>query len=138
MRKIPLWTVAIGSLCLFSGCILVPIALVGGGVIGGIAISEDTVQNELDASYDDVWNASVQVLDESGAIETKDKEIGTIKGYVPKSKVTVTVSQLTESTVRLQVKARKTAGVVPDIKMAHRIAHRIASVLGQAPEQDSS
>jgi hypothetical protein len=142
MWKITLWTVGIGTLCLFCGCVLIPIALVSGGVIGGIAISEDTVQNEFDYSYDAVWNASVDVLEESGFIEAKDKEIGTIKGYVPKSKVTITVSQLTKSTVTIQVKARKSAGVVPDINTAHRVAHRIAAALeetsgDQAPGKES-
>ena len=133
MRRIVALVVGVGTLWLLCGCVLVPIALIGGGVIGGIAIGQDTVQNEFDRSYDEVWDASMKVIDEAGAIETKDKEIGRIRGYVPKSKVTVTITQLTESTVRIQVKARKTAGVVPDIKTAHRVAHRIATALKEVP-----
>jgi len=98
-------------------------------VVGGMAIGEDTVQTEFDRSYDEVWNASVKVADKAGAIETKDKEAGTIRAFVPKSKVTITVERLTASTVRIQVKARKSAGVLPDINMSHRIAYRIAQAL---------
>ncbi len=138
MRKTTLLTLGCVILWLACGCVLIPIALVGGGIIGGIAISEDTVQNELDASYDEVWDASVKVLEEAGAVETKDKEIGEIRGYVPKSKVTVTVAQLTPSTVRVQVKARKTAGVVPDIKMAHRVAYRIVQSVQKTSDKGAS
>lgn len=129
MNRIIALVIGLCLMCLLSGCFLVPVALVGGGVVGGMAISEDTVQTEFDQSYDRVWNASVKVLDEAGAIETKDKEIGRIRAYVPKSKVTVTVERLTPSTVKLQVKARKSAGVLPDINMAHRIAYRISEAL---------
>jgi hypothetical protein len=138
MRKIGLLTLGCVISWLACGCVLIPIALVGGGIIGGIAISEDTVQNELDASYDEVWDASVKVLEGAGAVETKDKEIGEIRGYVPKSKVTITVSQLTPSTVRIQVKARKTAGVVPDIKMAHRVAYRIVQSVQKTSDKGDS
>ena len=138
MRKTGLLTLGCVISWLACGCVLIPIALVGGGIVGGIAISEDTVQNELDASYDAVWDASVKVLEEAGAVETKDKEAGHIQGYVPKSKVTITVSQLTPSTVRIQVKARKTAGVVPDIKMAHRVAYRIVGSVQKTSDKGDS
>jgi len=132
MRRII--TLAIGNLviCFLCGCFLVPVALVGGGIVGGIAISEDTVQNEFDCAYDKVWDASVDALDKAGGIESKDKEAGRIVGYARKSKVTIAVEQLTASTVRIQVKARKTAGVVPDIKTADSIAHRISLGLKEA------
>ncbi len=123
--------------CLLCGCVLVPIALVGGGVVGGMAISEDTVQTEFDRSYDEVWAASLDVLEKAGGIETKDKEIGRIEAYVPKSKVTIKVEQLTASTVRVQVKARKVARVLPDIKTAHRIAYRIGASLKESPTPES-
>lgn len=135
MRKIGLLTLGCVISWLACGCVLIPIALVGGGIVGGIAISEDTVQNEFDASYEEVWDASVKVLEEAGVVQTKDKEAGHIQGYVPKSKVTITLSQLTPSTVRIQVKARKTAGVVPDIKTSHRIAHRIVQSVQKTPEK---
>ena len=137
MNKIIAPVIGLCLMCLLCGCVLVPIALVGGGVVGGMAISEDTVQTEYDGSYDEVWDASVKVLDEAGAIESKDKEIGRVRAYVPKSKVTVRVERLTASTVRIQVKARKSAGVLPDINMAHRIAYRISEALKEAARPEA-
>lgn len=137
MQKIIALVVSISVMCLLSGCFLVPVALVGGGVVGGMAISEDTVETEFDRSYEQVWNASVKVLAEAGAIETKDKEIGRIRAFVPKSKVTVRVQRLTASTVRIQVKARKSAGVLPDINMSHRIAYRIVTALEEAARPET-
>ena len=117
--------------CLVCGCALVPIALVGGGVVGGLAISEDTVQAEYDRGYDQVWNAAADVLEKAGVVQSKAKEQGRIEGYVPKSKVTITVERLTASTVRVQVKARKSSGVLPDIKTSHKIAFRIGEMVEQ-------
>jgi len=133
MAKIFGLIVGSGIMCFLCGCVLVPLALVGGGVVGGLAISEDTVQTEFDRSYDDVWDACVEVLGSAGAIEMKDKEVGRIQGYVPKSKVTVTVEQLTPAAVRIQVKARKAARLLPDINMSHRIAYRIGMSLKESP-----
>ena len=62
-----------------------------GGIVGGIAISEDTVQTEFDQGYDQVWNASVDVLRKAGSLITKYKQAGRIEAHVPKSKVTVRV-----------------------------------------------
>jgi len=144
VQKIIAVSLGVCMTCALSGCILVPIALVGGGVIGGMAISEDTVQTEFDRSYAQVWDASLAVLDKAGAIEIKDKELGIIQGYVRKSKVTVRLEELTASTVRIQVKARKSAGVLPDIKTSHTIAYRVSKSLrissgpgGQAEPSDS-
>lgn len=138
MRKII--TLVIGNLiiCFLCGCFLVPVALVGGGVVGGMAISEDTVQNEFDVAYDKVWDASADALDKLGNIESKDKDAGRIEGYVRKSKATIRVEQLTAATVRIQVKVRKSAGVLPDIKTAHTIAHRIATTVKEAPAAETS
>jgi hypothetical protein len=136
MQKVIAVVAGIGVACMVSGCVLVPIALVGGGVIGGIAISEDTVQTDFDESYDEVWNAALGVVDELGKVEIKDEDVGRIQGYVPKSKVTVQLQQLTPSTVRVHVKARKTAGVVPDIKTSHRVAHGIAEALEETASSE--
>jgi hypothetical protein len=133
MKKIFALTVSLWVVFHLSGCVLVPLALVGGGVVGGIAISEDTVQTEFDHSYDRVWDACVEVLEKAGAITAREKEAGRITAHVPKSKVTVQLEQPTESTVRVQVKARKIVGVVPDIKLAHTIAHRIGMAIKEAP-----
>ena len=133
MGKTIALTICILVTCLLCGCFLIPVALVGGGVVGGMAIGEDTVQNEFDVPYDKVWDASVTALDKLGGIESKDKDAGTIVGYVKKSKATISVEQLTPATVRIQVKVRKSAGVRPDINTAHAIAHRIALELKEAP-----
>jgi hypothetical protein len=138
MKRITELIVALAVACTLPGCVLVPLALVGGGVVGGMAISEDTVQNEFEDTYDRVWDASVAALDKAGGIESKDKEAGRIVGYVTKSKVTIRVEQLTNSTVRIQVKVRKSAGVLPDIKTAHSVAHRIGLALKEGPPQETA
>lgn len=138
MTKIIALSASVLAMYVISGCALVPVALVGGGVVGGMAISEDTVQTEFDRNYDQAWGTSVSVLERAGAIETSDKEAGRIEGYVRKSKVTIRLEQLTPSTVRIQVKARKSAGVLPDIDTAHTIAYRITTALTESPRPAAS
>jgi hypothetical protein len=139
MQKIIAVTLGISLLSFLSGCILVPLGLMAGGVVGGIAISEDTVEAAFDRSYNQVWDASVEVVDKAGAVESEDRGAGTIQGLVRKTKVTVKLEQLTPATVRVRVKARKwVARFKPDIKTADKIAYRIGQVLQEVADPVTS
>ena len=113
-----------GILCLFllSGCALF---LLGAGVGGGIAISKDTIEGMLDKPMDRVWAASREVMIHEGFIRLEDKLHGKIEGEVRKSQVDILVTQASEKTVRIQVKARKSYKVVPDIDLANELYNKI-------------
>ena len=94
--------VALGSLAL-SGCAAL---LVGAGVAGGYAISRDSVRNAFDLSPDHVFEQSLAVAKEMGAVELQDRVHGKIKAKVRQANITITVRPLTKRTVELKVQGR--------------------------------
>ncbi len=94
------------------------------GVVGGVAISDDTVQSDIDVPFTKVWDrAGNVILDMGGEIQKEDMEKGVITSKVKSSSVTLSIDALTEKATRLKVKARK--NYLPNIKLAHKIAGRI-------------
>jgi hypothetical protein len=104
------------------GCAAV---LVGAGVAGGIAISEDTAKLEVDTSYDRAWRITYDTVKSMGIITSSDRESGKIEATVQESKVEAKVVPLTSRTVRIEIKARK--NMLPNMDLAMRIINRINS-----------
>lgn len=101
--------------------------LIGGGLAGGLAISEDTVRLERDTNLNRAWEVTVKVLEEKGRIELQDKKAGKIEADIRDSKVTVRIDKITASAVRIQIKARK--NLFPNIDLATEIINSINSRL---------
>lgn len=110
------------SLLFFSGCFLF---LLGAGAAGGYAISKDTIEGLVEKSYDRMWNASREVIMNEGFIRSEDKNHGTLESEVRKVQVNIEVKQMTERTVRIQVKARKGYKLLPDINLANELYNKI-------------
>lgn len=113
------------TFCL-QGC---AVLLIGtAGVLGGMAISEDTVQSDIDADYERVWNTVLNEIEKMGAeILVDDEGDGLIEAKVRSSNVKIHVSRLTDKTARLKISARK--NYIPNIKLAHEIAGRVLKKL---------
>ena len=112
---------------LMSGCALF---LVGAGAAGGYAITEDEMEGMTDLSRDRVWKTSLEVLQQRGAVTVQDKTQGRIEAIVNKSDVEVHVDQITKTTVRLRVKARKAKKVFPDLGLAQELHGQIMRKVG--------
>jgi len=112
-------------LLMVHGCAALPFILVGtAGVVGGVAISEDTVQSEVDADYDDAWYAALEELERMGGeINFRDRVSGMIDAKVSGSEIQVHITRITEHSIRLRVKSRK--NYLPKIKLAHKISANI-------------
>lgn len=106
-----------------SGCVAF---LVGAGVIGGVAISEDTVESYVDRDFDALWKISIDVIERIGVVTEKDKDKGLLKGVVEKSAVTVKLEEISQKTTRLKISARRLHKLLPNIKMATKLNNRIA------------
>jgi len=105
----------------FNGCIY---AIVGGiGVLGGYAISPDTVEGETQIEYDTLWDAAVEIVSIMGTIKTKDYKLGQIEAKVAGASVWVDLSQISSSWVRMRVKARK--NMLPSMKTAQSVWGKI-------------
>ena len=77
------------------------------GVLGGYAISKDTIQGETDKNYDSLWEAALTVSKIRGEIKYEDKTKGYIELEAESSKVNIRLIRLTVATTRLRVQARK-------------------------------
>ena len=109
------------SCLLLSGCIFV----IGGavGVLGGYAISQDTIQGETSKSFTSIWSSAVEVLNIMGDVSIEDAAKGVIEASVDSSRVKIDVVELVPGVVRLRVKARKS--IFPNIKLAQKIYVKI-------------
>lgn len=122
MKKFLITAVCLFSLATFYGCAAV---LIGAGVAGGVAISEDTAKLESDTSYNRAWNVAYATLKEMGAINTQDKDSGKIEANVQDSKIEARIIPVTSRTVRIEVKARK--NMLPNMDLAMTIVNKIHS-----------
>jgi hypothetical protein len=122
MRKIPVVLALMLACSTLYGCAAV---LVGAGVAGGIAISEDTGKLEVDTSFDRAWKIAYDTVKSMGAITKSDRDTGKIEAVVQESKVDVKIVPLTTRTVRIEVKARK--NLLPNMDLAMTIINRINS-----------
>lgn len=112
----------ISALCLLiSGC--VPLIIGGVGILGGYAISRDTIAAESSRSIEDIWQAAKDVVPVMGLIKSIDEDTKTIEANIYSSVVIVRVEKITEATNRLRVKARKF--MMPNIGLAQKIFVKI-------------
>ena len=110
--------------CLFlCGCFYM--VLGGLAAAGGYAVSQDTIQGETEKDFDAVWDTAVETLSIMGLISAQSPELGKITASVNGAKIIVNVMQLTPSTTRLKVKARKS--FFPSISNAQNIYIKIMS-----------
>ena len=121
-KKFLIPTAGILSFFLLSGC---AIFLLGAGVGGGIAISKDTIQGSWDKPKDRVYNASREVMMQEGFIRLEDKLHGKIEGEVRKAQVDIQVTQISQKTVQIRVKARKGYKLLPDMDVANDLYNKI-------------
>lgn len=124
MKRIVLASWMVVSLFILSGCAAV---LIGAGVAGGVAISEDTAKLEADTSYDRAWNVVFDTVKSMGAVNSQDKDAGKIQANIQDSRVDVKVMPITTKTVRIEVKSRK--NLLPNMDLAMIIINRINSKL---------
>lgn len=121
-RIIPAFLAAV--LCLSSAGCAVPILLaVGAGAVGGYAVSRDTFEGVTAKTQDEIWDAAVRVCGIMGMVEYSDKRGGLVNATINGAKVTVNVIQVSLTTTKLRIKARK--GIFPAISTAQEVYGKI-------------
>ena len=111
-----------------SGCVYL---IVGGvGVLGGYIVSPDTVEGILvDKSQDQVMDAAVEIVSVMGIISERSDKSGILIARVNGAKVTMTITAISQSAVKLNIKARK--GVFPKIKLSQDIYTKVVTKVNQ-------
>lgn len=108
-----------------TGC---AVALVGAGAVAGYAVSRDHVELLVDRPYPQTWDVCLEETKRAGLIKDVDPAEGRIEAESRGAHLVVTVERLTETTVKIVVKARK--HLLPKIDVAQQLANRIAHRLG--------
>lgn len=109
-----------------SGCVYVVVGSLG--ALGGYVISPDTVEGIIDnKTYDDVWDAVIETISDMGLIDEKNNSAGIVIAKIRGTKVNITVFRLSDSAVKLTIKARK--AFLPRINIAQDVYVKIANYL---------
>ena len=116
----------LGGSVLTAGCAAV--ALVGVGSVAGYAVSRDHVELTVEQPYDKVWSAALEETKRTGLLKDVDQEKGRIEAMYQGTHLLVTLERVTETAVKVVVKARK--HLLPQIDLAQRLAGRLARRLG--------
>jgi hypothetical protein len=110
------------AVCL-SGCIY--LAIGGVGALGGYIVSPDTVEGLAESGTAQVFDTAVEIVSIMGLVESKNEAGGVIKSRINGASVTVMVTEMSSSSVKLRVKARK--NYLPKISLAQDVFVKIMS-----------
>jgi len=112
---------------LLSGCVYL---IVGGiGALGGYVVSPDTVEGISGQDAITVWDAAVEIVSVMGIIEEQNEEGGIIIAKINGAKTTITITSISDSAVKLNIKARK--HFLPKITVAQEVFVKIMSYLSE-------
>jgi len=110
------------------GCAPLLIGVAAGGV-GIYAAGKDAIQGETDQSYDTLWNAALKVSKIRGTVKHQDSLRGYIELQAGASRVSMKLTRLTRSTVRIKISARKYH--MPDLGLAQELFTKITEEAGR-------
>lgn len=110
------------AVCL-SGCIY--LAVGGVGALGGYIVSPDTVEGLAESDTAQVFDTAVEIVSIMGLVESKNEAGGVIKAGINGASVTVMITEMNSSSVKLGVKARK--HYLPKISLAQDVFVKIMS-----------
>ena len=120
------WAILLAmSSLMIGGC---PLIWVGTGVVGGYAISKDSVRNQFELSPDQVFRHSAAVAHQMGFVTIEDGPRGLLKVKIGDTNVTITVKPMTKHSVELKVKARNEV-FLPQIDVAQAVYNKIVERL---------
>ena len=110
-----------------TGCAYVAVA--GLGAVGGYMVSPDSVEGITEYDLVTVWDTAVEIVSVMGLIEEKQEEGGVIVAKISGARVTITITSLSQSAVKLNVKARKI--FLPKSDLAQDVFVKIMSHLNE-------
>lgn len=116
-------------LCFLSvslyGCIYL---VVGGvGALGGYVVSPDTVEGVMSGDFTEVWDRTLEVVSVMGIIQEQNEPGGIIIVNIQGTRVTITLYSVSNSLVKMSVKARK--AFLPRVRVAQDVYVKIEKSL---------
>ena len=114
---VPLLAVCLG------GCVY--LAIGGVGALGGYIVSPDTVEGLAESGTAQVFDTAVEIVSIMGLVESKNEAGGVIRARINGASVTVMIMEMSSSSAKLSVKARK--HTLPKISLAQDVFVKIMS-----------
>jgi len=108
-----------------TGCVYVVVGSIG--AVGGYIVSPDTVEGIAENNEVEVWDTALEVASSMGIITDEIEEGGVITAKIKGAKVTITITALNQSTVKVTIKARK--AYLPKISIAQDVFVKIMGSL---------
>jgi hypothetical protein len=133
MRKILAAALSAGILTGLTGCAPMLIAT---GAAAGYAISRDSMVMTLNNPWMHVWQAALEEAKSQGLIKWENMRAGKIAALVQDVDVAITLKQLTPSTIRVTVRARK--HLLPKVDIAQQVGLGISRRLDQGTASGSN
>ena len=106
------------SMATLPGC--APILIAAAGATAGYAVSRDSVVMDLDKPWTLLWGAALEETKAQGLVKREDSKRGRIEATVQEVNVVISLKQLTASTIRVKVRARKL--LMPKVEVAQQLA----------------
>jgi hypothetical protein len=97
--------------------------------LGGYVVSPDTVEGITTNSETEVWDEAIEIISIMGTIMEQQEDAGLIVAKISGSKVTVKITPITDSALKLSVRARKMN--LPRIGLAQDVFVKIMSQLNE-------
>ena len=119
------WMMVMVLLGSAPGC--APLWLATGAVVG-YAVSRDSSTIDLDRPWTTVWAACVEEAKSMGHVKREDPKRGRLDTVMEEVDVVLTLKQLSPSTVRIVIRARK--NLLPKPEIAQRLGVGIVRRVG--------
>ena len=117
----------LAPLALLPSCALAVGAAIGAGVVH--TTSEDTAEMILRDGEAAVFAAAEATLESLGRVEAADSKRGVLTARIDETEVEVRIGPAEAGKTRLEVQARRVAGLSPDLETAKRVARAVAEQL---------
>ena len=129
MKRALISVLAAVSLLSQGGCALV---LIGGGALAGYSLSKDSIEGYTDSSGDYIWNNSIAVMRQRGALTKTDRTHGKFEGVVNGVTVKGEITPISDKTVKLRISGRK--GLLPSVEVPQELFIKITENVSRAKQ----
>ena len=106
-----------------SGCVPLWVGAGVAGIVGGYAVSPDTVEGTTSHSFEDCWNAAKEIAGIMGKVTQENPNGNQLLATINGAQVTIVLTAVNASVTKLSVKSRKS--FMPKIDIAQDVYAKI-------------
>ena len=111
------------------GCVPLWVGAGVAGIVGGYAVSPDTVEGTTSYSFEDCWSAAKEIAGIMGKITQESPNGSQLEAVINGAQVTIVLSSVNVSVTKLSVKSRKS--FMPKIDIAQDVYAKIINSMSK-------